>query len=73
MPQFMGTPIDDAFFTKATDASIDITAPELVEVATDIRKGVVWVNVNGVCVFRACRVKALKLGDTTMFMDRDYP
>lgn len=73
MPQFMGTPIDDTFFTKATDAAVDITAPEAVEILTDVSKGVVWVNVNGVCVFRSCRIKTLVLGDTPMFKDRSYP
>ncbi len=38
---------------------IDVTAPEYVEVVT--KRGVVWVNVNGVCVFRACRVKTIKV------------
>jgi len=72
MPQFLGTPVDDAFFTKATEAAIDITSPELVEATFDIKKGVLWVNVNGLCVLRCCRIKELHFGSTPMFKDRSY-
>jgi len=72
MPQFMGTPVDDAFFDKATDAAVDITEPEVVEVLSDIARGIIWVNVNGVCIFRACRIKNLTLGTTPVIKDRSY-
>lgn len=73
MPQFLGTPIDDLFFRNATDAAVDITSPDLVEVLADPARGIVWVNVNGVCVLRCCRIKQLELGDTVIFKEREYP
>lgn len=47
---------------KLMDAMVDVTAPQAVEVATAIGaegKPVLWVNVNGVCVLRACRIDHL--------------
>ena len=38
---------------------IDITEPESVEIATNHDGTSVWVNVDGVCAFRACRIKDL--------------
>lgn len=69
---FAGTPIDDAFFAAASSNAIDITAPEVVEITTDIKRGVVWVNVNGVCVLRCCRIRDLTLGNTPMYRNREY-
>jgi hypothetical protein len=69
---FNGTPADAAFVDAALAAAVDITAPELVEILTDVRQGVIWVNVNGVCVLRCCRIKQLDLGNTTMFREREY-
>lgn len=39
------------------DAHTDITAPQVVQVQIDHNRGVVWVNVDGICVFRACRIE----------------
>lgn len=38
---------------------LDITAPDSVEVLIRDDKKVVWVNVDGICRFRACRIKKL--------------
>lgn len=73
MPQFLGTPVDDKFFDKALLHSLDITAPDHVQVLSSIKQGVVWVNVNGVCVLRCCRIRTPNFGDTLMFRDRSYP
>lgn len=40
---------------------IDLTGPEILDVQIDWAKSVVHVNVNGVCVFRACRIQNLNL------------
>jgi hypothetical protein len=39
---------------------MDVTAPELAEVRIS-PQGVVWVNVNGICVFRLCKPKTLEV------------
>lgn len=42
---------------------IDIASPEHVEIVIRGDSTVVHVNVNGVCVFRACQVKAITIKD----------
>jgi hypothetical protein len=41
----------------------DVTAPEAVQVVIRRDGKVVWVNVNGSCVFRACQIKFLEVDD----------
>lgn len=45
------------------DAMLDITAPEIVQVQIDSNSKIVWVNVDGVCRFRACQIKQFELDD----------
>lgn len=40
---------------------LDITGADLVEVLIRGDNKVVWVNVNGECVFRVCQIKELNL------------
>lgn len=42
---------------------IDITAPEHVEILIRQDGKVIWINVDGVCEFRACRINKLILND----------
>jgi len=35
----------------------DITGAQAVEVSVDRGRGVVWVNVDGVCALRVCRIQ----------------
>lgn len=42
---------------------IDLTGPELVQIEIKSDGKVLWVNVDGVCVFRACRIKYLTVSD----------
>lgn len=42
---------------------IDVTAPDFVEVMIDYQGKIVWVNVDGKCLLRACRIKDLTLVD----------
>lgn len=39
---------------------LDITGPEVVEIQIDWNRKVLWVNVNGVCAFRACKIGHLE-------------
>lgn len=49
---------------SATDATqLDVTAPDAVEVMIRQDGRVVWVNVNGVCMFRACQIGIFQLTD----------
>lgn len=50
-----------------SDASLDITAPEEVSVELQHRMNgpVLYVNVNGICAFRACRIKAIQFKGST--------
>jgi len=41
----------------------DITAPEIVEILIRNDGLVIWVNVDSVCRFRACKIKSLVLND----------
>ena len=45
------------------DQMIDITAPSDVEVKIRSDGKVVWVNVDGICKFRACQIGKLELVD----------
>jgi len=42
---------------------IDVTGPEVVEISIRRDGKVVWVNVDGICLFRACQIKILSLED----------
>ena len=41
----------------------DITNPETVQILIDADGKTVWVNVDGICLFRACRIKDLDVQD----------
>lgn len=41
----------------------DVTAPEIVQIQIRGDGTVVWVNINGECALRACRIKNLVLED----------
>jgi len=43
--------------------TLDITAPETVEILIREDGEVIWINVDGLCRFRACRIKKLELND----------
>jgi len=42
---------------------LDFTAPESVEIEVRADGTVVWVNIDGICRLRACRMKSLRLTD----------
>jgi len=42
---------------------LDLTEPECVEIEIQRDGKVVWINVNGLCRLRACKIKDLKLID----------
>jgi len=42
---------------------LDVAAPEVVQVVVKDDGKVIWVNVDGVCLFRACRVEKLIIDD----------
>lgn len=43
--------------------SIDITAPQAIEVLIRADGGVLWVNVDGICRLRICQIKEITLND----------
>jgi predicted DNA-binding protein len=43
--------------------TLDITAPQVVEMSVRQDGKVVWVNVDGICRFRACQIEQLILED----------
>lgn len=61
MPQnhILASNLDTKTFDALSNAHTDITNPVYVEVSADKEKGIVYVNVNGVCVFRACQIQTL--------------
>jgi hypothetical protein len=50
---------------------IDITAPEVVEILIRDDGKVVWINVDGICRFRACEIKALIAKDKRDVVDTE--
>jgi hypothetical protein len=50
---------------------IDITAPEVVEILIRDDGKVVWINVDGICRFRACQIKALIAEDKRDVVDTE--
>lgn len=42
-------------------AQLDVTAPNAVQIQLDMKRGVVWVNVDGICLLRCCRVTQIEL------------
>lgn len=46
-----------------TGSMKDITAPDVVEVEIRSDGKVVWINVDGKCALRACRIKRLVIND----------
>lgn len=58
MPNILATDTA-ASFDRLLEAQVDVTNPEHVEVLVDRKRSVVWVNVNGVCVLRACQITNL--------------
>lgn len=46
-----------------TPNMIDITGPEHVEIALNEAHEIIWVNVDGICRLRICKVKHLVIED----------
>jgi len=42
---------------------LDITSPKIVEIQISHDSKTVWINVDGICRLRACRIQNLKLND----------
>lgn len=59
----MGGRIPEDVLMMDPSKSLDITSPEGVEIVIRGDSKVVWVNVNGICMLRACRIKKLVLDD----------
>jgi hypothetical protein len=49
---------------------IDITAPETVQVQINLHGNTLWVNVDGICRFRACRIGNLAIYDDRIARSR---
>ena len=49
----------DRFITELLDAHTDITGADVVTVHHSKDRSVLWVNVNGICVLRICRIVVL--------------
>lgn len=51
------------YISITNDNSMDVTAPKHVEVLIHDDGKVIWINVNGICLFRACRIGELVIND----------
>jgi len=58
---------------KLKDNMIDITAPETVEIQIRSDAKTIWINIDGICRLRACRIKNLVLIDEHSKRTIDYP
>jgi hypothetical protein len=55
---------DDMAQAKAVLANqMDITGADTVQVSHSSNGSVIWVNVNGLCLLRICRIRHLEFGD----------
>lgn len=54
-------PANDAQMTALLDAALDITGAKQVQVQVSRDGTVLWVNVNGVCALRVCRIERLEM------------
>lgn len=63
MPQQLKAddPANDAQTKALLDAALDITGAKQVQVQVSRDGTVLWVNVNGVCALRACRIETLEM------------
>lgn len=43
---------------------LDVTAPQAVEIQISANGKVLWVNVDGILAFRACRIETLTVEDS---------
>lgn len=50
--------INEEVLSNLMDAHTDITGAVDVEFAYDEKRGVIWLNVNGVCVTRICQISS---------------
>lgn len=45
------------------DEMLDVTAPDYVEIVVSHDERKVWINVDGRCLLRACRIQHIKIED----------
>jgi len=64
MPEIVAEKMDIETLHKINDSAVDISSPEAVEVLIRADQKVIWVNVNGVCVLRCCKIKNLVVKTT---------
>lgn len=53
------------------EGMVDVTAPQVVEISIRYDGKVVWVNIDGICRFRACQIGTLILEDRRNGMDTE--
>lgn len=54
---------NDLVVPSPKDRMLDITAPETVEIQISNNGKVVWINIDGHCMVRACRIGKLTVQD----------
>lgn len=59
MKHIYAAKLDKDTFNNLIDVAVDVTGAENVEVKVDGTRGIVWVNVNDVCVLRVCRANTI--------------
>lgn len=63
MKSFLADKLDEKALQEILDSHIDVADAEYVEVLVNTARNILWVNVNGVCLLRICRIKNLTIGD----------
>ncbi len=56
---FQANEITDAVLAKLADSHTDITGAVHVQIDYSSTGKVLWINVNGICVLRICRIQEL--------------
>jgi hypothetical protein len=51
--------IDLDSMRKIMESHVDVTGAELVEVQINSNRDTMWVNVNGICLLRICKINNL--------------
>ncbi len=53
--------LDKDTFNNLIGVAVDITGAETVQVKLDGARGILWVNVNDVCVLRVCQANEIEV------------
>lgn len=70
---FKADQLDGVTVQNVMDHHTDVTGAYEVEIQTDRHRGIIWVNINGICLLRVCRIRTLKIDGQVLMANQEYP